>query len=1190
MKTALSLVTLMLLSSVLPGCLETVSDVIEDDESTHPYAAPKEAMGMWWPTIDGYIEIPTISPFTEWYDSDMKDIKFTDEVKAEHPATLRYKSVEEGMALAVEIDGVEETPQKITVTLPDRTLITEVTAESDNLLPQFEIDCTMTLAFDCSADESKKIIDKDHLMSVELLDFLSNNEIASVHNLDDDNLVMEASAKQLFDDTTEVSYTITIEFEESIWVYTTIVDFNWVLPFLFPRSDISVTGIEVTQAVQTADMQMRLVEGKTSLARVYVDSGDLETANVEVTLNFCIVIFCFDEMTKTHVAVQNPDRTDFTHSANFVLPDHWVTFDGIDDPIPIGLVAKITPIYPTGAIDYVDPDTSNNHEVGVFWFNHTRDFTVWAVPIGQNTDADAAQEFLPAATINNLMQATEALLPVSSLNQVNFPTASAPLCNPGNGLTADACNQFIQTWLVTTLLQNCGLSVSVTMVLTNTGDSCLGVPWPDQIHGMTPVTGTAGFNDAGGISTPMWSSNGATYMIPSLISNSGTCGPTQPTGTPSWTCVAHEMTHNLGPYCMDNNGDTGAAAAATSSSSDDDCLDLVDEAWGAHLGTGWTTSAGTVIGSGADPCGAGGWDQVWNAQYGVYNIKDVGWNPLVANPDTNSQALIPSGYPDYMSYCPASLATNPGAGNYIVPYTSTNSAANGGGTVVQWTSTIRWEEMYDKFLNWDDGDSPDAPYNGRQTQNYSMRVISGIVPLDGTTASLDHSWASPGQTSPQYPNYGYNLTRAQYTVVTRDGQGQEIDKIRFDPIFVDANGNDIDHYFTYALIESNANIHSIELLHNGTIIDSLSSSNSPVIRMLPLGTTEYTRENPANLSWTQASPTSNRQTLYQLEYSWRTGVWLPIGGMTNSTSTTLDFGTLPATMQGEDSKFRVRATNGFDTYYSESTSFRLPNQAPVLTLETSGALGLQSRWSEIGGTNTPITITQGDSFSIKPEITDADWTALNEDGSSAVLKRDGEIVWADGRDNNWNAPNRVVSWPAWNRPLAAAGSGNYCGDGYHGAVGVVGGTMCSFNFPNADLLPGEMKPGAYEFEMTYEDEAGSSVTKTVSFSIIVPNFLVGPNSNAKTEDVLDEYRSNLQSSLIANHGRDSLQLDDDLSRDELQYYVELERAARGDDNALSDADIIALQEFYGISDTRAAELEVMICVPPDCDLLAGDSD
>jgi len=1116
----------MICSSALAGCLGGVDD---DDtpDSPNANAAPKEAMGMWWPTIDGIIQIPTVSPFTEWSDSHMIDINFEDESGAQHPAELRYKAVEEGLALAVELDDLEETPQEIVVTFPDRTLTTEITTESDAFIPMFELDCSKVI-FDCSAGGSHKIIDINDLMSVELLGSLRLNKIASVHDLDNDNLVMEASAKRLFDDTTEVSYTITVVFAESTWTFEKTTNFDWVLPFLFPRSDISVTGIEVTQAIQTADMQMRLVEGKTSLARVYVDSGDLATANVEVTLNFCILIFCFDKMTQTHVAVQNPDRTDFTHSANFILPDHWVTFDGIDGPIPIGLIAVIKPIYPSGSIDYVDPDTSNNLEIGVFWFNHTRDFTVWAVPIGQNTDADAAQEFLPAATINALMASSESLLPVSSLNQVNFPTASSPICNPGNGLTADACNQIIQTWLITTLLQNCGFWVSLAMASTNTGNSCLGVPWPDQIHGMTPVTGNAGFNDAGGISTPAWSPNGATYMIPSLISNSGTCGPTQPTGTPSWTCVAHEMTHNLGPYCMDNNGDTGAAAAATAWSSDDDCLDLVDEAWGAHLGTGWTTSGGTVIGSGADPCGAGGWDQVWNAQYGVYNIKDVGWNPLVANPDTNTQALIPSGYPDYMSYCPASLATNPGAGNYIVPYRSTNSAANGGGTVVQWTSTIRWEEMYDKFLNWDDGDSPDAPYNGRQTQNYSMRVISGIVPLDGSTASLDHSWTSPGQTSPQYPNYGNNLTGAQYTVVVRDGQGQEIDTMRFNPIFVDADGHDIDFHFTYILIESNVNIHSIELLNNGTMVDYLYSSGTPTIRMLPLGTTEYTRESPANLSWTQASPTSNRETLYQLEYSWGYGKWLPIGGMTNSTSKILDFGTLPA---GDDAKFRVRATNGFDTYYSESTSFSVPNQAPELKLETSGAIGF-----DVGPVTSGnrVSITQGDTFSIKPIITDADWTPLNENGYSAVLKRDGETVWADGGDNNWRAPNRVVSMM---HPET------YCNQ-----------EPCTYQFPNQDILPGEMTPGAYEFEMTYVDAGGASVTQTVPFD-------VGPITTSG--DVLGEYRGNLERT-------DS---DVDLSMDELRYYVELGRAARGDDDALSDAELSILAEELGISVSRAGELE-----------------
>jgi hypothetical protein len=126
--------------------------------------------------------------------------------------------------------------------------------------------------------------------------------------------------------------------------------------------------------------------------------------------------------------------------------------------------------------------------------------------------------------------------------------------------------------------------------------------------------------------------------------------------------------------------------------------------------------------------------------------------------------------------------------------------------------------------------------------------------------------------------------------------------------------------------------------------------------------------------------------------------------------------------------------------------------------------------------------------------------------------------------------------------------------------------MCSFNFPNSQLLPGEMTPGDYEFEMTYVDVGGASVTETVSFSIIVPDFLVGPDSTSSAEDVLQEYRSNLQS-------RAPIDLQDDLSRDELQYYVELERAARGDEDALSDTEISDLQDLYHISDSRANELQ-----------------
>ena len=367
----------------------------------------------------------------------------------------------------------------------------------------------------------------------------------------------------------------------------------------------------------------------------------------------------------------------------------------------------------------------------------------------------------------------------------------------------------------------------------------------------------------------------------------------------------------------------------------------------------------------------------------------------------------------------------------------------------------------------------------------------------------------------------------------------------------------------------NSQIDSIALSHKNSrgiqiTLDEVTSADSvPTIRMQSISGDTGSRTTSFNLSWTSAQTSSNREVLYQLEYSWSPEIWLPIGTPTNLTSVSMDMSTLPG---GNDSKFRVRAMHGLSTYYSESTPFSVLNQAPELTLETSGALSLapfKGRLNEV---------TQGDSFSITPSITDADWTSLNRDGFSAVLKQDGEIVW----DSANEPKNRIgVQGSSFSAPKISLDMGvavpEVCSLAAPfvpgGAVlSLVGGTMCSFNFPNSQLLPGEMTPGDYEFEMTYVDVGGASVTETVSFSIIVPDFLVGPDSTSSAEDVLQEYRSNLQS-------RAPIDLQDDLSRDELQYYVELERAARGDEDALSDTEISDLQYLYHISDSRANELQ-----------------
>ena len=1113
----------MICSSALAGCTST----LDDDEPQNPNDAPKEAMGMWWPTIDGVIEIPILSPITEWSDSHVTDINFDDGSGSKHPAKLRYKSVEEGMALAVEIYNLDETPEKIVVTFPDRELTTEITTESDAFLPKFEVDCTK-VAFNCDASEGQKLIDIGDLLDNGLVRHLRLNKIASVHNLDNDDLVMEASAKRLFDDTTEVSYTITVVFAESTWTFEKTTNFDWVLPFLFPRSDISVTGIEVTQAIQTADMQIPLVEGKTSMARVYVDSGELTTANVEVTLTYCILIFCVEELTTTHVAVQNPDRTDIDESANFILPDNWVTFEGIDDPIPIGLIATVTPIYPTGSIDYVDPDTSNNYFVEVFELHQTYDLRIAMLPV-MNSVSNAVQN-----RMDYWIDMTEAVLPVADVEVIYWGATSSSVTGTGDDLidwtrTADT---FVSA-----------------LYLAFTGETA----W-DQMHAVR--------NSGGGVSDPMWigDTDGdgiENEYLSSGVANPGRTGRVSYCGTSATSrelCTAHEITHNLGPVNWDGDGDGFDA-------------DGLDKDWGKHL------FAGCPGGSTAD--------QVWVNQNGgaetQSNILDLGWNPITPNPETNQNSLLPSGYPDYMSYCMVGSDATTGT-PWNLPYTT---------NLTKWVSTYRYQELFDDLSDWYEDDarpnyytstSGSSDFGARQQQ--TVRYVRGVAPHDGSTPSLRHSWTVDGQVPAFAMERGDRLSNWDLSVVVKDNNGNVLDSAKYVTWFnVHESETDLqDDYFSF-YFQDDGLIHSIELQdRSGSVIDSLYSTGSPVTRVMTLGTTAYTRENPVNLSWTQATSSSNREVLYQVEYSWGNGMWLPISGLTNSTNMAVDFGTYPGGTN--DSMFRVRATNGFDTYYSDSTTFSIPNQAPVLTLETSGARFYdEGQFDEGLVTDNRVSITQGESFSIMPEITDADWTAINENGCTAVLKRAGETVWSDGNTINaqasqMNPKNRHLTWPN----SLEHGPGVH--DSVHCMYDDVADSLLPYHFPNKDLLPSEMTSGPYEFRMVYVDAGGSSVTKTVSFSIIVPNYLVGPDSNARTEDVLDEYRSNLQA-------LEAPQLSDVLSRNELQYYVELERAARGDDDALSDVEIDDLQALYGISDSRAAELEVMICVPPGCDGSTG---
>ena len=1201
---SLFLVSLMVLSVLLPGCIESTP---AEDEDVNPNSAPVEAMGMWWPTVDGIIGIPILSGHSEWSDAHKIDINFEDDSGSLHGAKLTYKSVEEGMALALEIDGLKDKPQSIIVEFPDREISLNIDSTESEFVPSLTIGSD---SFDFFT------------LRPGFEDSLGKDNIAAIYDLDSNDLVVEVTAEDLFSNSTEVSYALKLEFENTTWQFDKTTIFDWVLPYLFPRNDISIQGIEVIQTIQTADMAIPLIEGKKSLARVYVDSRNFSTAEVTVTLKLCILIFCVDQLEKNHLAVKNPNRDNFDHSANFVLPDHWVTFEGYTEAIPIGLVAKITPNYEDGIITYLDPNKSNNNFMEVITLNPTHDLSILVLPTREWVTWDGSDD--PAirneATMEYWMDTTEAAFPVGNLDV----TYLSPILSPD---LSNASAVEVNNWLRTL---DAFLSTGLDY---------------DQMFG-------ARSSSRGGLSDPLWSSSGVGL---SRVSSCGDAGSTS-----RQLCAAHEIIHNIGPSNFDGDGDGF------------DGSDSSDEDWGTHLQC-------RTGGSGS------GDDAVWRNLFGTSdinaNIQDLGWDSNVPLPETNNLALIPSAYPDLMSYCragnggPADTGNTPTSGNdantgapWNLPYVTNQT---------KWMSTYHYLYLYDQLSDWDTSNPPYLDFysstsgsssDGRQMAPIrTIRVVSGMADDNGANPTLSHSWESEGvlPTGSNYqgsyvgrPHIGHSHdnhgddrgngaqgddegpdqrtfhcsstvggtpdteipfsevndgkrdcgdgsdepqdfdndgtidnwfdcmdgstvsmelvndgnddcpdgddeshdnssdsdSEPMYTIRVLDNSGNVLDSAQYTPNFeVHESNETTDDFFTF-YFQDNGMINSIEIIENSTgrLIDSKQSSGQPTTRMSSLDATEFSREEIVDVKWSQATSSSNNDVLYQLEYSWGNDLWLPIGGMTSSTSKSFNLDTLPGGTS--DSKFRVRATNGFDTYFSESSTFRIPNQAPTLNLETSEYGRLAEELTE-STAQAKVRIHQGESFSITPEIRDDDWTPINENGCTAVLKRGQETVWSDGNTINTagvREKNRISSHPSQSLHNPHDSANCLHNDG----------KLLPYSFPNKDLLPGEMTPGDYEFVMTYIDVGGASVSEKITFTIIDSAYLEPINS----DKLLTNYRTNLEKADMIDWGEVKL------SKSELQYYVELQRAARSEDGSLSDTDLNDLVLSLGISDSRAEEV------------------
>jgi hypothetical protein len=843
---------------------------------------------------------------------------------------------------------------------------------------------------------------------------------------------------------------------------------DFVTDIYTPRSDSAVIGIEVTQAIQTADMRMRLVQNKTSLARVYIESGTSTVAEVSVTLKACwrysLGSYCPSQLQKTHLAPPQVNRSNIFHSANFVLPQEWVSQETLVLHAEIELLrAPAEDQGITNAANVIlevaiDPNDGNNDLIDTFHFNETRNLKVFVLPMyfynnqGDRRDANLSR-------IDSYMNYAESIFPSADLEVKVLPTEFG-----GNvsGLTenSEKIERLKEVAFLFDLLDQIHQSSGLT----------------DSPFEMDQLLGALSMYPTYGQSNPVW--NGGTSIVSLCSAGNSEKG---------WDiCAAHEIMHNLGPSDFDGDGDGFDA-------------DGSDQDWGSHLGA----------------C-TKNWDQVWIENFGTDNwtIQDIGWDSNALQPDINQSSLIPAEYPDLMGYCKAGhpIDTPP----WFIPYATDHWA---------WISTYRWEYMYDKFLNWEVGE-PYHPYGKSNPTNSSFRVISGVIPYDGNSGFFTQSWSGEGSVPVKYREYGEELRNSNYSIVIKDGDGDELQKIQFNEQFDGHHNGTTDFQFTF-FIQDHENIATIELLDSdGTKLDELTYSESPQTQIHALGTSEMTRGEPRSLSWDSAEGDDVR---YQLEYSWDDNIWIPIGSPTLDTTTEFDIGGLPG---GESSKLRIRAMDGLATYYTESSTFRVDVQDPTLRLLVDGQDAGSDTLPVVGGrsieqeTQPQIRDSSlGDMISLKADVSNSDFHPVRSDGYNWSVVLRGDII-----DIQSILSSPLDSSRADQSSLR--------------------------NSESINIVP--ILSGEYEISVKYTDSNGRMAEKSATI-------LVNPPVRAN-ESQLASVRS------------EAIQVQNpeiDYGGEELRYYAEVERSRTGDDTGssnLNESDLERIREDLGISEEVASQM------------------
>jgi hypothetical protein len=236
---------------------------------------------------------------------------------------------------------------------------------------------------------------------------------------------------------------------------------------LTSSADLSIEGIEVTQAIQTMNpgvLKVSLIDGKPTRARVYVSTGPSPGPVSFVTVELHgysygggVLTELSPVLTQSNKTVQsgpmlNTQRLDTAGSFNFLFPDSWLsTASGTVYDTPLFLKGIVNPGPTVPETDFSnntyksDPVSSSRTPPVTVIFVPIRTNGVTANPMG-NPDLNASMAWMeatfPASLINFGIRNT-----VLESNQ-NFALTTSGACGPGwSNLLSDLADlSFWMAW------------------------------------------------------------------------------------------------------------------------------------------------------------------------------------------------------------------------------------------------------------------------------------------------------------------------------------------------------------------------------------------------------------------------------------------------------------------------------------------------------------------------------------------------------------------------------------------------------------------------------------------------------------------------------------------------------------------------------------------------------------------------